>query len=117
MEHPQLSTGTNEEKCVEALHQLYMSLLGALAYATLTRVDVMVFIVALQRHGHSPEVQHARKLNKLMRWVQRHPKKLCYKRFPHASGSPSAEAGVPKTHLKIISDAAFKKETEKGHCL
>ena len=34
IEHPQLSTGTNEEKCVQALHQLFISLLGAIAYAT-----------------------------------------------------------------------------------
>ena len=75
IEHPQLSTGAEGEACVPELAQLYISLLGALAYATLTRVDVMVFIVALQRHGHAPEVQHARKLNTLLRWVQRDPKK------------------------------------------
>ena len=66
----------------------------------------MVFIVALQRHGHNPEVQHVRKLNKLLRWVQRNPKKIAYKRL-----------ATQETHLRIISDAAFKKETEKGHCL
>ena len=41
IEHRQLATGTNEEKCVPALHQLFISLLGAIAYATHTRVDVM----------------------------------------------------------------------------
>ena len=71
-----------------------------------TRVDVMVFIVALQRHGHNPEVQHVRRLNKLLRRVQRNPKKLMCKRLP-----------TQEAHLRIISDAAFKKETEKGHCL
>ena len=45
VEHPQLATGTNEEKCAEALRQLYMSLLGPIAYASHTRVDVIVFIV------------------------------------------------------------------------
>ena len=75
VEHPQLGTGASEDKCVPELAQLYISLLGAIAYATLTRVDILVFIVALQRHGHSPEVQHVRKLNRLMRWVQRHPKR------------------------------------------
>ena len=47
IEHPQLATGKNEEKCVPALHQLFISLLGAIAYATHTRVDVMVFILSL----------------------------------------------------------------------
>ena len=41
IEHPQLFIGTHEEKCVKALHQLFISLLGAIAYATHTRVDVM----------------------------------------------------------------------------
>ena len=89
-----------------ALHQLFISLLGAIAYATHTRVDVMVFIVALQRQNHNPEVQHVRRLNKLLRWVQRNPKKLAYKKLPSR-----------ETHLRIISDAAFKKEIEEGHCL
>ena len=102
IEHPQLGTGTNEEKCVDTLAQLYISLLGALAYATLTRVDVMVFIVALQRHGHAPEVQHVRKLNKLTRWVQRHPKKLAYRRFANAkpaSGGSGADERFPSLYL------------------
>ena len=30
IEHPQLSTGTNEEQCVEGLHCLFISLLGAI---------------------------------------------------------------------------------------
>ena len=63
IEHPQLATGMNEGKCVEALRQLFISLLGAIADATHTRVDVMVLIVALQRQNHNPEVQHVRILN------------------------------------------------------
>ena len=102
IEHPQLATGTNEDKCIDTLHQLFMSLLGAIAYATHTRVDVMVFIVAMQRQNHSPEVQHVRKLNKLLRWVQRNPKKLSYNSLPSKD-----------SHLRIISDAAFKKDTER----
>ena len=60
----------------------------------------------LQRQNHNPEVQHVRRLNKLLRWVQRNPKKLACKKLSSW-----------ETHLRIISDAAFKKETEKGHCL
>jgi len=107
--HPQLSTGKPEEKCVEALASLYRSLLGAIAYLSLTHVNVHVFISAMQRHGQAPEVQHVRRLNKLLRWVQRHPTKLHYKRF---SSQPKGES-----HLRIISDAAFKKETNTGHCM
>ena len=66
----------------------------------------MVFIVALQRQNHNPEVRHVRRLDKLLRWVQRNPKKLAYKKYQSKD-----------SHLRIVSDAAFKKETEKGHCL
>ena len=66
----------------------------------------MVFIVALQRKNNDPEVQHVRRLNKLLRWVQKNPKKLLYRKFPRR-----------ESHLRIVSDAAFKKEAEKGHCL
>ena len=106
VEHPQLKTGIPEEKCVPELHQLYMSLLGAVAYLSHTRMDVIVFIVALQRRNHDPEIQHVRKLNKLLRWIQKVPKRLTYRRFPQQ-----------ESHLRVVSDAAFKKETEKGHCL
>ena len=109
IEHPQMKTGRNEESCTPELHQLYMSLLGAVAYLSHTRVDLTVFIVALQRRNHNPEVQHVRKLNKLLRWLQRRPKKLTYKRMPNVQWGGS--------HLRVISDAAFKKETDSGHCL
>ena len=52
--------------------------------------------------NHNPEVQHVRKLNKLLRWVQRNAKKLIYRKLPSED-----------THLRIVSDAAFKNGTEK----
>ena len=70
------------------------------------RVDVAVFIGALQRHASKPQIEHVRKLNKLLTWVQKHHKKLAYKRLPSA-----------ETDLMIISDAAYKKETEDGYSL
>ena len=83
-----------------------MSLLGAVAYLAHPRVDLTVFIVALPRRNHNPEVQHARKLHKLLRWLQRKPNKLTCKRMP-GGGS----------HLRGISDAAFKREAEDGYSL
>ena len=99
-----------------------MSLLGAIAYLAHTRLDIVVFVCALQRFAHAPKVEHARKLNKLVSWTKKHPNKLMYKDLqlsPGGStrgGSSSAEASVA-THLRVVSDAAFKRETEKGHCL
>jgi hypothetical protein len=83
-----------------------MSLLGAVAYLYLIRTDVLVFISGLQRWAHKPKIIHVKRLNVVLRWVQRNPRKLCYHPFD-----------LPGKHFRIISDAAFKKEDEKGHSL
>ena len=71
-------------ECDASLHQLYQSLLGAVAYLAHTRVDICVFIRNLQRHSHKSHIQHVLKLNKLLKWVQHHPNKLHFKRFTRA---------------------------------
>ena len=98
---------SNSSKCDSALHLKYMSLLGAVAFAALTRVDAAVFIVGLQRHSHAPDVHHVKRLNVLTRWMQANPRKLKYCRLDISIGQ----------HMKIIADSSFKKEEEKGHSL
>ena len=82
-------------------HSLYLSLLGALAYLSLTRVDIVVFIAALQRFNHSPLVIHAKRLNAVVRWTQRNQVGLIYAPIRREGGC-----------ILGISDAAFKKEDE-----
>ena len=82
--HPQVSSGKDSDDADSDLRALYRSLLGAVAYLAHTRVDILVFICALQRHVASPKVEHARKLNRVLRWVQNNPKKLVY---THALGN------------------------------
>ena len=106
IDHPELRTRDNTQKCSFDLHKLYQSLLGAVAYLYLTRLDILVFISACQRYGHAPDIIHVKRLNTIVRWIQRNPKKLFYKSFSHLN-----------SHFRIISDAAFKKEEEKGHAL
>jgi hypothetical protein len=113
--HPELKTAKNEAMCSAPLHQLFMSLLGAVAYLAHTRVDALVFISALQRHNSKPQIVHVKRLNKLLAWLQAHPKKLIYRRFG-GSGGKNPEA-ARRTHLRLVSDAAFKREGEEGHCL
>ena len=113
--HAQLQHAKADDLCCPELHKLYMSLLGAVAYLAHTRLDVVVFICALQRHTSKPQIQHVRKLNKLLNWVKRNPRKLMYRRY--TGGSRQAEASSPKTHLRVVSDAAYKKETEDGYSL
>ena len=104
--HVDLTSQPSESECCEELHQLYMSLLGALAYLYLTRVDVLVFISACQRYAHKPQIIHVKRLNTIVRWVQRNPQTLVYRPF-QSKGQ----------HLSIVADSAFKKEEEKGHSL
>ena len=82
-----------------------MSLLGAVAYALTTRIDVAVFVCAMQRVTHKPKTIHVKRLNDVLRWMQANPKRLIFK---PATG-PS--------HLRCVGDAAFKKEEEAGHSL
>ena len=133
--HPQLKSNPDEDATPE-LHQLYMSLLGAVAYASQTRVDALVFICALQRHNSKPKVEHCVRLNKVLKWLQRTPKRLKYGRLVHnntpkvsmegeiptdelpsAHVVPSSTTSPVPTHLRIVSDAAFKKEPEDGYSL
>ena len=48
--HSQLRSGQPEDLCCLELQALYMSLLGAIAYLSHTRIDIVVFICAFQRH-------------------------------------------------------------------
>ena len=109
--HPQLQAAKPEDLCCPELHQLYMSLLGAVAYLSHTRIDIVVFICAGQRYAAKPQVQHVRRLKKLLTWIQRNPKKLVYKQLTTKSDRSS------NTHLRIISDAAYNRETEDGYSL
>ena len=104
MAHIQLRSGKPDDMCCPELQALYMSLLGAITCLTHTRIDIVVFICAFQRWTHKPSVHHARKLNKLLTWIQKNPRKLMYRRF----GSTKASDAAPHTHLRVISDAAYK---------
>ena len=74
----------------------------------LTRSDAAIFIVALQRAAHKATKLHFKRLNAVVRWMQKCPQKLIYKALPGKWGS---------WQLLCISDAAFKKEEDAGHAL
>ena len=89
----------------------FWSVLGAIAFALLTRVDIAVFVSALQRHSHKPLIIHCKRLNSVVRWAQRNPKRIRYRRFT------KQDVNGVDTHLRMYSDAAFKKEEEDGHSM
>ena len=104
--HTDLRSIANDDMATPELIELFVSLVGALAYALLTRIDVAVFIACLQRMSHKLRIIHAKRLNAVVRYCQRNPKSLVYKALP---------AG--KLHIRCVSDAAFRKETDTGHAL
>ena len=75
----------------------YMSLLGGIAWMVLTRVDIAVYVQALQRRAHSPRVKDCKRLNTVVRYVKR--KKIGIKYGPLPPGD---------ANLTVFSDAAFK---------
>ena len=65
----------------ERTHSLYMSLVGAVAFCLITRLDVAVFVVALQRFLQKPRIIHIKRLNAVVRYMQRTPVALAYERL------------------------------------
>ena len=56
----------------------------------------------------------------MLGWIQRNPGKLVHKEFgkqPSSVYSGVEAAGSEPTHLRIISDAAYKQEAEDGYLL
>ena len=83
---------------------LFLSLLMALAFTALSRPDLCVYIVALQRNAQKPTYLHIRRLNAITRWAQRNPLRLTYIAMRCAK------------KLVCDSDAGFRRETdEDGH--
>ena len=114
IEHPDLTGKQPEELACTELHQQFWSVCGALAYAVLTRPDIAVFVAALQRMSHAPTVIHCKRLNTVVRWTQRNPKSIMYVQLDKLNRPSGSVVG---THLRMISDAAFKKEEDSGHSM
>ena len=51
----------------EGLTAQFISLLGAVAYLLLTRMDIAVHVAALQRVSKAPTILHVRRLNAVVR--------------------------------------------------
>ena len=65
-----------EETVREQVSKLFLSLLMALAYALMTRVDLCIYVIALQRRTQASLVGEARRLNAIVRWAQKRPPPL-----------------------------------------
>ena len=87
----------------EELGTLFMSLLGGLAWLVLTRLDICIYVQCMQRHAQAPRVGDIRKLNRLLRWVQKRPAGIVYLRH---------RAQDLRWRISAVSDSAFRSLEE-----
>ena len=73
-----LTFGKDDDPADATNAKLYLSLVMAMAFVLMTRWDVHFHLTALQRWLQKPHHRHIRKINDIVRWVQRHPRKLLY---------------------------------------
>ena len=56
--HQDIKGLSSDTACTAEIIQLFMSCLGAVAYALMTRIDVAVFVSAMQRVTHKHNIIH-----------------------------------------------------------
>ena len=66
----------DEEPADEDLSQLFMSLVGALAWLVLTMPSICIYVAYLQRQTKAPTLGHIGRANRLLRWIHRNLKQL-----------------------------------------
>ena len=103
MPYPAIKGAPSEELLDERMSSHFLSLLMTVAFALQTRPDAAVFVTALQRACHKATVLNARQLNAVLRWLQRTPKKLWFRRLPEYPGS-----------LVLLADSASKAAKDTG---
>ena len=87
-----------DKELSEEFQSAYLSLLGGLSWLVQTRLDIAIYVCALQRAATKATTGHVVKLNKLTKWVRRKKFMLVYRKL----------TGPCK--LLTISDSAFKTE-------
>ena len=103
MHMPEMIGAPADRILSESAQSQFLSLLMTMAYALITRMDLAIYIASLQKVASKATVLHARRLNILVRWAQKNPKTLRYRRI---NGKLDA--------LMQLSDSAFKAEETTG---
>ena len=94
----------DEQPADDDTKQLFMSLVGALAWLILTMPCICIYVAFLQRQTQAPTIGHVRKANRLLRWIRSHKKRLgvWFKRLK------------PPLRVVTLSDNAFKAQDYQG---
>ena len=93
---PELNAMKDTDWLGEFLAACFLTLLGAVAWMNQTRMEMIIYVSALQRHSKKPRALHLRRLNRVVRHMQKHPQGLEYRKLP----MPVSMIGV--------GDSAFK---------
>ena len=97
---PELIRLKDEDPLQGFLQNCFMTLLGATAWVLQTRMDIAVYVSALQRHMHAPRAIDLRRLNRVITATQRNPQGLHYHQLPE-----------PRV-LLVIGDSAFQAPSD-----
>ena len=94
----------DEQAADEDLTQMFMSLVGALAWLTLTMPAICIYVAFLQRQCKAPTLGHVRRANRLLRWIRRNKTRLgiWFQRLK------------PPLRVMTLSDSAFKAQDYQG---
>ena len=79
---PELIRMKDEEPLHGFLHNCFMTLLGATAWVLQTRMDIAVYVSALQRRMQTARAIDLRRLNRVIRAVQKNPQGMHYHQLP-----------------------------------
>ena len=80
-----------------------MSALGSVAWLIQTRMDIAIYVQALQRAAQAPTVAHMCRLSCVIKCAKRKPIHMCYARIPTAW-----------MKVFVVSDAAFRRADSSG---
>ena len=101
--HADLVKAKADQPAQGPLPDLFVSLLGAAAYALLTQHHVAVYIVALQRAKNKLLIRHVMQLNEVVLAMQKIKARVVF---------PAMECS---RRLLVHSDGSFKREEETGY--
>ena len=91
------------EKLNDTQVSVFLSALGSLAWLIQTRLDIAIYVQALQRSAKNPTVAHMHRLSCVIRWCKRKPVHLFYSKLR-----------TEQLRIACISDAAFRREDSSG---
>ena len=94
----------DEHPADDDMKQLYMSLVGAMAWLIMTMPCICIYVAYLQRQTQAPNLGHIRRANRLLRWIRRNKSRLgiWFRRLR------------PPLRVVTLSDSAFKAQDYQG---